>query len=658
MAQLPSGYTPMTCLLGGGSTYIDTGVTPNSNTSIEAYFSAEKGTSSQGATATGYVFGARNSNSNTSAGQLNFYLGIANSSDYVGWASARISKTLANSEYEVSGMPFFNITSDMNEFVLCANNRFIREFNGATTSFSGTRNIYLFALNNGGTALGSTRAFKMIGFRIYKNGVLQRDFVPCYNEATSYTGMYDLVGETFYQLRSSDSSFEVITDSTTGGNAYIRTPYQSNANKIRTYGSSTYGSNPSITVVAKPQKGYAFKQWEIDGSVVSNDDEYTFTPASATTIRAVFVKSVDLETKNNYKAMCINYDSQNKNDITFMQVIKASISEDLMQKATTTIECVSVPSTIQNNIPLFLYDPKGKIIFYGTVVSVDNNTITCRSPLAIFDDDYLVSTSYYNDMISVAQMVFRVLYATQDSFVRTKKHDFDIGLIENEMSVNADETCNQLAESISSSSAVNGEDYAINLYQQYGLAFKYSLSSEERYYQMRINPYVPKYETLYLNDGMENITNLNVLTEEAETTIVDIYNSTGATLRATYGISTDGKIAKYTNTIAPFIAKTKCKRKIVMSNEPLLTIAKQNLNVSYYNHKITFDLYFNDLVRFSDIHVGQKVNFYKGNALFKSVLTAIQYEISETNDNIVSAKCTLGVVRTNLTSKLNLGRVK
>lgn len=654
--MLPSGYIPMTSLLGGSNSYIDTGVVPSSDLNVELYFSIDKGTSAQGATATGYIFGARNSNSNTSQGQMNLYLGIANSADYVGWNNNRVSKTSA-----VSGLPFLNFSSVENEFNLCFDNYYVSLFTGATGTFTGTQNIHLFGLNNGGTHLNSAHWFRMFACRLYLSGVLIRDFVPVCETSTGKEGMYDLANSSFYPLAENlGSKFLVTVQQSDGGTAGFRVKDVGVFPQIYSREASSGGANPSIKVVAMPKNGYSFLHWEINGTVVSDAIEYSFTPEEATTIQPVYQKDISLQTKNYFKAMCINYDAYNKRQISFMHVKSASISEDLLQDAATTLECIEVPSTIQTNIPLFLYNPKGKIVYYGVVSSVEGNTVTCNSPLFIFNDDYLMKTSYNSAGQTVASLAFDVLYGSSDSFINYKTHNFQLDTISDDMGVDSDYVCNQLAETITENNVVNGKDYAIDLYKNFNIAFKYALFSRYNSYAMLVKPFIPQleYDTLTLNDTLENIQNFSIVTQEEDCNVVDIYDSTGTTLKGIYGVTTDGKIAVFKNNLNPFIAYRNAKQKIVLSDDPVMTVAKENLNTAYYNHKITFDLYFNDLVRFENIHLGQKVILYKGDSLYKSLLTGISYEINENYDNVMVVHCTLGVVRTSLTAKLNLGKVK
>lgn len=64
------------------------------------------------------------------------------------------------------------------------------------TTFTATNNLFLLALNNGNNAIDYTVA-KVYGCKIYDNGMLVRDFIPCKN-ASGAVGMWDDVNNTFY----------------------------------------------------------------------------------------------------------------------------------------------------------------------------------------------------------------------------------------------------------------------------------------------------------------------------------------------------------------------------------------------------------------------------------------------------------------------------
>ena len=66
---------------------------------------------------------------------------------------------------------------------------------GAAT-FSTSVPMYMFAYNSNGTATPSG-AMRIYSCKIYDNGMLIRDYVPCKN-ANNIVGMYDKVNRKFY----------------------------------------------------------------------------------------------------------------------------------------------------------------------------------------------------------------------------------------------------------------------------------------------------------------------------------------------------------------------------------------------------------------------------------------------------------------------------
>ena len=78
-----------------------------------------------------------------------------------------------------------------------------QEESNATTTFASTRNMYLFAMFSGSSVTGN-----MVGSiaycRIWKAGVLVRDFIPAKRNSDSVIGMYDRVLGTFFTNSGSD----------------------------------------------------------------------------------------------------------------------------------------------------------------------------------------------------------------------------------------------------------------------------------------------------------------------------------------------------------------------------------------------------------------------------------------------------------------------
>lgn len=60
------------------------------------------------------------------------------------------------------------------------------------------KNIYIFGRNN--SSLISDRVYaKIYSLKLYDNGIIVRNFVPCYEKSTKIAGLYDLVNGVFYK---------------------------------------------------------------------------------------------------------------------------------------------------------------------------------------------------------------------------------------------------------------------------------------------------------------------------------------------------------------------------------------------------------------------------------------------------------------------------
>lgn len=642
--MLPNGYTAMAGISGGVYSYIDTGIVPTNDMSVQIAFDFLRDTTM------GFIFGARNSNSNTSAGQLNLYMGNLGSADYFGYASARTSQTMPSLYSQDS----FNFTSEMNEGTLVANNTSVSSFTGTSgATFTGTRTMHIMGCNNGGSHT-ATVSTTVRGFRIWKNGVLQAEFIPAYNESTSLAGMYESVSETFFGSATANTfNTGYLVDGQTDGHGKV--VFKTDFGDVPQIRCGTYAGK-TITAKAIANEGYIFKNWEIGGNIVSTDIEYTFSPNAATTITANFIKITDAIQTNNYTALALKWNSStgqlNAKDSAYLQVIDFKINEDLMQGTTSTIVCKEIPSLLHLSVPLFLYDPKGRIIYYGAVQSIEGNTITCRDPLYLFDDDTLISTSNYNAYFTVLKYMSTLgtsTYKTND--VHSLPYDETVPL-------NSDVLVATPMPQITQTSVANAESTMRDMFNSYNLLYEYSLAKVSNTLFLGMKPVNPMtYDTLYLGDNMEQIRNIKIVEEEVDATYLRIFNSAGTQVRAEFGMKKDGTIGQIVSgiNINDFVFSNLYKLKIVLDDGNLKNIAKANLNGSLYNHKIDFDLELNG-IRLEDLKLGQRVIFYYKNEIYDSMLTAWSYSMQ--NNEVETMHITMGVARNNLTSKLNLGKVK
>lgn len=160
--------------------YIDTGFKPKYNTRVVM--------DAQGLDKSAqWLFGARDTNSSSSPNQFALYRPGSTSmrSDYFGSnASVDISDITVRTVYDKNG----------------ANTSFYDKQikNTAVSSGECSFPLYLFTHNNMGTAHANLATIKLYSCKIYDNGTLVRDFVPCINEIGE-AGLYDKANGVFYR---------------------------------------------------------------------------------------------------------------------------------------------------------------------------------------------------------------------------------------------------------------------------------------------------------------------------------------------------------------------------------------------------------------------------------------------------------------------------
>lgn len=158
-----------------GTQYIDTGFNPNSNTRV--------------------VMDAQHMSINKGA---EFYFGARDASLVNGFAIRAQTQTELFTEY---GSKYTYPSTD-------ATKRLTIDFNGATVkigdvvvthsaeSFQCNYPLYLFALDNAGSAIEITTALRLFSCQIYDNGILIRDYWPCYDK-DGVACLYDKVSRTY-----------------------------------------------------------------------------------------------------------------------------------------------------------------------------------------------------------------------------------------------------------------------------------------------------------------------------------------------------------------------------------------------------------------------------------------------------------------------------
>lgn len=180
---LPTGYTQVEYIQSSGTQYINTGFKPNQDTRviIDAQF---VGTPDSGGSA---VLGTR-----TGAGNAEFSVFYMPSQMFIGYANA----------YKFADWSYINsrLTIDINKNITTVTDgSHTATVTQTYSSFTAANNLYICTCINSGTPYTGATAFtgKIYSCKVYNNGTLIRDFVPCKN-STGAIGLYDLANSVFY----------------------------------------------------------------------------------------------------------------------------------------------------------------------------------------------------------------------------------------------------------------------------------------------------------------------------------------------------------------------------------------------------------------------------------------------------------------------------
>lgn len=231
---------------GADGSYIDTGITPDNTTKIIVFArNINPGN--------GIVFGSRIALNNSM-----FVIGTYGSTNV-----GRIRFDIGN-DINYSNDQFANLSGyhkyELYQGVLKVDDVVVGS--GTNPSFSNSYNIYLFAMNNGGSLSSPNYPLDIHSVQIYKNGTLVRDFVATNSPSV---GLYDSVSNTLF-TNAGNGNF---TYGTFNPNSYTPLEYVTlrNAQYIDT---GIYGTR-DLPVVLKfqPQTGGTSTWPDIFGTYTS-----------------------------------------------------------------------------------------------------------------------------------------------------------------------------------------------------------------------------------------------------------------------------------------------------------------------------------------------------------------------------------------------------
>lgn len=171
---LPKEYQQVDYIESTGTQYIDTGLIPNQDTKVYAKFKLTK-------VASNFVFGARYGSQ-----QMACYVAGAIGPWSLRWGA---KPTLS---YETTDTNLHEIT--MGKDGIYWDGAWLE--NPANTEFTCPNNFYIFAsYNNGTVAYGKTHIYTL---KLWDNGTLIREYIPCYHKNDNEIGLYDMVENKFY----------------------------------------------------------------------------------------------------------------------------------------------------------------------------------------------------------------------------------------------------------------------------------------------------------------------------------------------------------------------------------------------------------------------------------------------------------------------------
>ncbi len=190
LSRLPAGYTEVEYIESTGTQYISTGIKPTENMEIDLEFELPKYQSTR------WIFGSKY---NKKIGASNNYIQFSMFINSNTSCRAAYKTNFSDVSYTVGTKSIFGIkakTGDVYCDTSTAKISTSSTISGSAVNFSSNPVIMLFANNSEGTAENKISG-KLYFFKIYDNGILKRDFVPCTN-SSNVAGLYDLASNSFF----------------------------------------------------------------------------------------------------------------------------------------------------------------------------------------------------------------------------------------------------------------------------------------------------------------------------------------------------------------------------------------------------------------------------------------------------------------------------
>lgn len=174
MFRLPKGYTELVYIQSNGTQWIDTGFKANQNTRIVAQAMFLSG---------GWIFGSETSWVSNAFG---VYFG----------SSGIVDHGSETTGYSTSLNVLLDVDFNKENIIINTGTTQLLNHTFTSVDFYSGLNTYLFCNNRAGVATEPSSS-RFYACKVYDDGMLVRDFVPCLSDADGI-GMYDLVEGKFY----------------------------------------------------------------------------------------------------------------------------------------------------------------------------------------------------------------------------------------------------------------------------------------------------------------------------------------------------------------------------------------------------------------------------------------------------------------------------
>lgn len=195
--RLPSGYTEVEYVENKNLACINTGFKPNQDTRIIAEM--------QTVASTSYVnhFGAGGWNEPNAL--LLDYENDYNGTLHLSWGTATGWTVVSSVRGDYNKHIY-----DWNKNEVYRDNTLVKTFTYG--NYQAVSNLYIFTTINNGSSIPSTSQVyymkgKLYSLKIYDNGTLVRDFIPCIRDNDNKVGVFDIVNNQFY---SSATNYELV----------------------------------------------------------------------------------------------------------------------------------------------------------------------------------------------------------------------------------------------------------------------------------------------------------------------------------------------------------------------------------------------------------------------------------------------------------------